>query len=70
MKFSVTFQNVRRCIEIEDLHKLWESISFSFYNFPNFPKEFGIQYPVDGEYAELEDTEQLNHRDSSNLRVA
>ena len=53
VKFSVTFQNFRRCIEVKDLHKLWESISFSFYKCPNFPKEFGIEYPVDGEYVEL-----------------
>ena len=49
VKFSVTFQNFRRCIKVKDLRKLWESISFSFYKCPNFPKEFRIEYPVDGE---------------------
>lgn len=69
VKFSVTFQNSRRCIEVKDLHKLWGSISFSFDKCPNFPKEFGIKYSVDGKYVELGDIAQLNQRDSNNLRV-
>ena len=55
VKFSVTLPNFRRCNGVKDLCKLWENISFSFYKYPNSPKEFGIEYPVDGEYVELED---------------
>ena len=69
VKFSVTLPNFRRCNGVKDLCKLWENISFSFYKYPNSPKEFGIEYPVDGEYVELEDIAQSNHRDSNNLEV-
>ena len=66
IKFSVNF---RRCIEVNNLSKLWGNISFSFYKYPNSPKEFGIECPVDGEYVELEDIAQSNHRNSNNLEV-
>ena len=51
------------CIISFKMTCLRECISFSFYKCPNSPKEFGIEYPVDGEFVELEDIVQLNHRD-------